>query len=85
MGEHIVKGSNGNYSVWSSIVDAIIIEDATEAELVKYYGKRAKRAAEDDIRRRIKKVNENPDEAFRRCAKAISKLCRQDDDAILGR
>lgn len=37
MGRQIVKQPNGLYAVWSSIVDSVIVYDATPDEIIEFY------------------------------------------------
>jgi hypothetical protein len=45
MGHQIIKQPNGKYCVFSTVVDNVILKDATRQELMEYYGDKAKREA----------------------------------------
>ena len=58
MGRQIVQRPNGNWSVWSTIVDDWLIEDATETELWDWYDNDIEREVNELIARRKKDIGE---------------------------
>lgn len=58
MGHQVIKQPDGNYAVWSSIVDNFIILNATKEELVKYYIQEESQRIEDMV---TEMVNEAED------------------------
>ncbi len=52
MSHQIIKQPNGKYSIWSSIVDDFIMNNATPEEIIEYYIKRES----EDIKERVNKT-----------------------------
>lgn len=57
MGHQIIRQPNGNFCVWSSHVDSIILFDATAEDLIEYYAKKSAEDTKRDITRICEKVS----------------------------
>jgi hypothetical protein len=55
LGHQIIEQNNGKYSIFSTIVDTLVMWDATEEEIVEYYLK----ARREEIKSRIDKSMKN--------------------------
>lgn len=64
MGHLIQKTGEDQYRVWSTVVDAFIIEEATAVELENYYAETAAQEARERTRVRIAEAND-PERAAR--------------------
>lgn len=66
MPQQIVQQPDGRWCVFSTVVDAIIVYDATEDELVDYFAEQAAEDARRDVRRRIEqaKTRSRPNESM---------------------
>lgn len=56
MTHQIIAQPDGRFCVFSSVVDALVITDATADDLLDYYGGQAKAEAEERVKRIIGKV-----------------------------
>lgn len=56
MGRQIVKQPNGQYAVFSSIVDDFVLVDATPEEIIEEYVANQRRSIEQDVREVIEKL-----------------------------
>lgn len=65
MPQQILQQPDGNWCVFSTVVDGLILVDATEEELVDWAGEEAAKNAREDMVRRIRRVKEGT-EPFRR-------------------
>ncbi|ABS03175.1 hypothetical protein [Kineococcus radiotolerans] len=52
----ILVQPNGKLAIWSSIVDAIVVYDATDEEILEYEAERAAELARSSTRRAIERV-----------------------------
>jgi hypothetical protein len=59
MGHQIIKQPDGKFCVFSTIVDEIVISDATEDELIEYYATEAARRERDIVSRIVSNVKNN--------------------------
>jgi hypothetical protein len=66
MSQQIIKQPDGKYAVWSTVVDDIILYDATAKELINYFGKKAERQARRETAELIAKIetSKNPYHQF---------------------
>lgn len=48
MGLQIIRQPDGRYAVWSSIVDALLVEDATREDVAEWFARRAHAEAYDN-------------------------------------
>ncbi len=56
MGHQIIQQPDGRFCVWSSVVDDLIIIDATEDDLCDYYAEDAAKKARTEIKYKIQEV-----------------------------
>lgn len=72
MGEQIIVQPDGRLCVFSSIVDAVTLYDATDEELLDYYAERAARDARESIRRSLAHVRAGePRRAYHQFARSF--------------
>jgi hypothetical protein len=64
MAHRLVKQPNGNYSIFSTIVDAFVLYDASEVELSDYYLERYKEDLPRLINEKINFCHNDPKETF---------------------
>lgn len=57
MGRQIIKQPNGKYCVFSSVVDNIIMYDATEKDIVKFLAKESIERIKEDVKNTIGALN----------------------------
>ena len=57
MGRQVVKQPDGNFAIWSSVVDDFILGDATEEEIREFWIK-------ESLYRALEKAKEDMDESF---------------------
>ncbi len=58
MGHQIIKQPDGNYCVFSTVVDNVIIVNATRQELMDYYGERARKEASRSTWKTVQDIEE---------------------------
>lgn len=56
MGHQIIKQPNGNYVLWSTIVDDFIMLDATPADIVKLKVEEFKERTELEVKRKVEQL-----------------------------
>jgi hypothetical protein len=65
MGHQIIKQPDGKLCVFSTVVDAIVIEDATEQDLLDYYVAQAAAKERDRVKKIIRNVQlGNPEDSY---------------------
>jgi hypothetical protein len=57
MGHQIIKQPDGRLAVFSSVVDAFVVLDATQQELVDWYAEEAARDARERTQRLLEKLD----------------------------
>lgn len=62
MAHQIIKQPNGNFAIWSSVVDHFILVDATSEEMIEYYIKRETEDITERVNKTVTQLNngENP-------------------------
>ena len=61
MGWQVIKQPDGLYAIWSTVVDAIIMYDATESEVIQEFVEDARRSAQKSIERIMSELKALPD------------------------
>ncbi|SET48818.1 hypothetical protein [Nonomuraea wenchangensis] len=65
MGMQIIKQPSGQFAIFDSVTDTVIVWDATEEEVVEYFAERAADRAREDARRQVSHVAAgNPRKAY---------------------
>lgn len=57
MGHQIIKQPNGQFSVWSTVVDNLIILDATPEEIIEYYCAREREEITQRVHDKVEQLN----------------------------
>lgn len=81
MGQQIIKQPDGKLAVFSTVVDAFVVVDATPDELVEWRAEEAAEAARERTRRELEHVlNDEPSKAYRQFALTWEDATQRDQD-----